>query len=151
MCKTLANAHWQTKLPLISLINWLLTKRCLFVLGTIKRNCTMEGWSDVYPSIHSVCSESTPNATKVSDWIYAVRSFPEFIYSHLSWNQNGTFDCTQYLGSLLLPSWRSYAWMTVVNEDIFSEWHCCSLSTCAITTEKSLCVDAEDISGPWAF
>lgn len=108
-----------TKLPLISLINWLLTKRCLFVLGTINRNCTTEGWSDVYPSIHSVCFEPTPNPAKVSDWIYAVRSFPELLYSHLSWNQNGTFDCTQYLGSLRLLSWRSFTWMTVVKEDIF--------------------------------
>ncbi|KTF71153.1 hypothetical protein cypCar_00037575 [Cyprinus carpio] len=33
--------------------------------GFINRNCTMEGWSDVYPSIHSVCFEPTPNATKL--------------------------------------------------------------------------------------
>ncbi|KAG1944111.1 vasoactive intestinal polypeptide receptor [Pimephales promelas] len=33
--------------------------------GIISRNCTMEGWSDVYPSIHSVCFEPNPNATKL--------------------------------------------------------------------------------------
>lgn len=81
------NALCQTKLPLISLINWLLTKQCLFVLGIISRNCTTEGWSDVYPSVHSVCFEPSLNPNKVSDWIYAVRSFPELLYSHLSWKQ----------------------------------------------------------------
>lgn len=134
--KTPANALCQTKLPLISLINWLLTKRCLFVLGTISRNCTTEGWSDVYPNINSVCSESIMDESKVSDWIYADRSFPELLYSHLSWNRNGTFDCTQYLGSLRLPSWRSYAWMTVEKEDIFSERHCCSLLSLCYNNRK---------------
>lgn len=85
--KTLTNARCQTKLPLISLINWLLTKQCLFVLGIISRNCTTEGWSDVYPSIQSVCFEPSTSADKVSDWINAVRSFPELLYSHLSWKQ----------------------------------------------------------------
>uniref|UniRef100_A0A8C1X277 Vasoactive intestinal peptide receptor 2 n=1 Tax=Cyprinus carpio TaxID=7962 RepID=A0A8C1X277_CYPCA len=33
--------------------------------GFINRNCTMEGWSDVYPSIHSVCFEPTPKASKL--------------------------------------------------------------------------------------
>ncbi|KAA0704652.1 Vasoactive intestinal polypeptide receptor 2 [Triplophysa tibetana] len=33
--------------------------------GTISRNCTTNGWSDVHPSIQAVCSESQPSSTKL--------------------------------------------------------------------------------------
>ncbi|XP_059380871.1 vasoactive intestinal polypeptide receptor 2-like isoform X2 [Carassius carassius] len=33
--------------------------------GIIKRNCTMEGWSDVYPSIRNVCFEPPSNEEKL--------------------------------------------------------------------------------------
>ncbi|XP_051542530.1 vasoactive intestinal polypeptide receptor 2 [Myxocyprinus asiaticus] len=40
-------------------------KNLFTIDGIITRNCTTQGWSDVYPSIHSVCFESNPNSTKL--------------------------------------------------------------------------------------
>ncbi|XP_043081564.1 vasoactive intestinal polypeptide receptor 2 [Puntigrus tetrazona] len=40
-------------------------KNLFTIDGIISRNCTAEGWSDVYPSINSVCFEPPPDAAKL--------------------------------------------------------------------------------------